>query len=487
MGYGWLTVVSHSPDARALAPGNQGPEPMNARSSSSASMLSAVFAAGMLATSAGAQDTIRLTSWGVDGYQKISSTQGGFTEPLDDLDGLGISLTGLDLNGDGRRELVAAVPGDDDVGVDRGALYVMFLDGGGAVQSTTKIAQGQGGFAASLDDFDYFGRGLASIGDLDDDGVGDLAVGAYRDDDGGFDSGAVYILFMNTDGTVKGAQKISSIAGNLSATLATGDLFGVRIAALGDLDGDGVEDIAAAASFTDDGGMDRGAVYVLFLNTNGTVKSHQKISSTSGGFGGTLSDLDAFGSALTAPGDVDRDGVCDLVVGARGDDDGGSGRGAVWVLAMKTDGTVKGQQKISATQGGFRGELSDGDNFGIAVEALGDVDGDGFRSIVVGAFEDDDGGGGRGAIWLFKLDTGGSVLSQRKISDTRGGFTGALGNGDGFGSGLGALGDLDGSGGLDLAVGAGADDDGGVLGGAVWVLHLRTKLAPRRNVGFQVP
>ena len=58
------------------------------------------------------------------------------------------------------------------------------------------------------------------------------------------------------------------------------------MAALGDLDGDGVGDLAVGAPRDDDGGTDRGAVWVLFLNTDGTVKSHQKISDTEGGFTG---------------------------------------------------------------------------------------------------------------------------------------------------------------------------------------------------------
>jgi hypothetical protein len=59
---------------------------------------------------------------------------------------------------------------------------------------------------------------------------------------------------------------------------------------LGDLDGDGVGDLAVGADLDDDGGLDRGAVWILFLNPNGTVKSHQKISDTQGGFTGTLDE-----------------------------------------------------------------------------------------------------------------------------------------------------------------------------------------------------
>ena len=80
--------------------------------------------------------------------------------------------------------------------------------------SLQKISALQGGFTEArglLDSSDWFGEYIASIGDLNGDGVPDLAVGAYRDDDGGSDKGAVYVLFMNTDGTMMSScQKASS-------------------------------------------------------------------------------------------------------------------------------------------------------------------------------------------------------------------------------------------------------------------------------------
>ncbi len=67
----------------------------------------------------------------------------------------------------------------------------------GSVLSHQKISDTQGGFTGTLDDSDYFGRSVASLGDLDGDGVGDLAAGAWGDDDGGTDRGAVWVLFLD--------------------------------------------------------------------------------------------------------------------------------------------------------------------------------------------------------------------------------------------------------------------------------------------------
>ena len=542
----------------------------------------------------------------VNSFQKISDTQGNFTATLNNADFFGISVAGIgDLNGDGVEDLAVGTKNDDDGGTDKGCVYILFLNTDGTVASHQKISDTAGDFSGAITSQGYFGRDVGRAGDLNNDNVVDLFVGNEYDDDGGTNRGAVWVLFLTKEGKVDTFQKISDTEGNFSGTLDNGDAFGSSVDGIGDVDGDGVSDMVCGTWNDDDGGTNRGAVYVLLLNANGTVKSHQKISneidgrsvvlqndyrfgydvsfagdidrdgisdivvgayyaesdhtgyfylvclnadgsaksyrrfgegfgwdydglgtnsyfgrgaaylgdlnddgyedfsfglnlsstnngiailfmdSTSfevdnpgiimdwkkvselhGGFDQTLDVNDEFGSSVAQVGDLNGDGIPELIVGAPNDDDGGADRGAVYILFMNEDATVNSAQKISDTQGSFSGTLDNTDHFGFAVAGIGDVDGDGFFDVAVGAIGDDDGGADVGAVWLLMLDSLGQVNNSQKISATAGGFGGTLAAGDGFGSSVAGIGDLDGDGELDIAVGANFDDDGGSDRGA---------------------
>lgn len=342
----------------------------------------------------------------------------------------------------------------------------------GEVLFHTKLSALTPGMQGLLTPGDEYGVGVARMGDLDGDTATELAVGAYLDDDGGQAAGAVWIQFLYADGSLKSSQKISATQGGFTGALDPGDWFGNAVSSVGDLDGDGLEELAVGARLDDDGGKDRGAVWILFLHADGTVRTHQKISSTSGGFAGQLDDSDFFGVSVAGMGDIDGDGVGELAVGARGDDDGGSDLGAVWMLFLQADGSVKTSQKISRTSGGFTGDLDPKDHFGDGLGRVEDVNGDGVDELAVGVPNDDDGKVANGAVYLCFLSPLGTVLFSQKISALEGSFGGTLDQ-DRFGRSVASLGDLDQDGVTDIAVGAIIDQDGGVYGaGAVWVLFL---------------
>jgi hypothetical protein len=91
------------------------------------------------------------------------------------------------------------------------------------VESSTRISDTGGNFLPDLNDNDQFGSAIARLGDLESDGVVDLAVGAPGDDDGAADRGAVWILFLNFDGQVLARQKISDPGGGLQSALQDGE------------------------------------------------------------------------------------------------------------------------------------------------------------------------------------------------------------------------------------------------------------------------
>ncbi|OVE80807.1 hypothetical protein BVY03_05415, partial [bacterium K02(2017)] len=283
------------------------------------------------------------------------------------------------------------------------------------LSSYQKISDTEGNFTAVLDNSDNLGTSIANIGDLDGDGVPDLAAGIYNDSDGGSARGAVYVLFMNTDSTVSSYQKISDTAGNFTGTLDNLDRFGHRLTNIGDLDGDGNNELVVGAIFDDDGGSARGALYVLFMQSTGNVSSFQKISDTAGNFTAVLENSDYFPGSVTSIGDLDGDGVTDLAAGAYSDDDGGANIGAVYILFMESTGTVASFQKISDSEGNFNSVVSAQEQFGSSVANVGDLDGDGINDLAVGARTDSDGGSGNGAVYILFLNTTGVVDSYQKI------------------------------------------------------------------------
>ena len=410
----------------------------------------------------------------VSDEQKISADSGNFNGELSSGDQFGSAVTGLgDLESDGVKDLAVGAPFDNDGGDDQGAVWILFMDDNGLVDLERKISSKKGGFDGNLNDNDQFGSALAGVGDLNGDGVFDLAVGAPGADSGKKDRGAVWILFLNAVGGVRDEQKIADGAGGFDGNLNDDDRFGSAIADIGDVNGDGITDLAVGAPFDNDGGDEKGAVWILFMRQNGTVDDQQKISSKAGEFDGDLDAEDHFGAAVAGIGDIDNDGIPDLAVGVPGADGDGTDRGAIWILSLNAEGRVRNELKITDGFGGFDGDLNNDDRFGSAIALTGDLNSDGIQDLAVGAPNDDDGSDNAGAVWLLFLKTDGSVDAWQKISKKSGGFNGNLDADDHFGAAVAGIGNLDNSGLADMAVGAPGDDDGGTDKGAVWVLFMQ--------------
>ncbi len=389
-----------------------------------------------------------------------SGVNGGPSLSLSDNYGASVAALG-DLNGDGVVDMaVGARRRDGTFTNDQGAVYFHRMANNGTSSSVSSPS-------FTLSTGDQFGAALASLGDFDGNGVGDLVIGAPGDNSGGTDRGSVYVSLLTSSGTIASSVEIAS-GSNGGPVLANSDAFGTSITSIGDFDGDGVTDIVVGAPGDDTDGPGRGAVYLLLLNANRTVKSSIKIR------GGTLvGDGDRFGASVASLGDIDGNGVTDIVVGAPGDNGEvfpgipGNDRGAIYFLLMNSDGTVSSRGKLGAPA------PVDLDEFGYSLAAVGDLNGDGLQDLAVGAPGDDTGVSNSGAVYNLLIVNRG-VIGVTKIARGIGGGPTNLASGDRFGTSIAAIGDIDGDGVVDLAVGAeGNNTSTSADTGAVHTVFLR--------------
>ncbi|MEM7306406.1 MAG: integrin alpha [Planctomycetota bacterium] len=391
----------------------------------------------------------------------------------------GSALAALgDLGNDGTIEIVAGAPAEPGSG--GGGLWLISIWGPSSA-TPNELASIEPLVlppAVQPADGDRFGAALTRLGDTDCDGSQEIAVGAPGESGG---AGALYVLELNPDLTLSLVHHVDATHACFAGGVAAGDELGTALARLGDLDGDGYDDLAVGAPGCDDGGVDRGAMWILFSGTGGAPQSAQKISA-SGGAPAHVSVDGRFGSALAKlgrfddPGDLDADGRPDVAVGAPEL----AGGGGLWILFLDDDGTAKDGALLPAACSALAAELEEDDRFGASVAALepppGELSG---LVLAVGAPGAADWVAGQGALWYLLLSPQGDASHETRISAGKGGFAGFLGAGDGFGSSIALAGDLDGDGMGDVLTGAPGDDVLGPESGTVWRVLLGPEVEPR--------
>ena len=237
---------------------------------------------------------------------------------------------------------------------------------------------------------DNIASGLALI-DFNGDGVLDIVIGAGGVDANGSNSGAVYILDgskLAAGATVKLATLASPDGVRINGQ-AAGDQFGSDVFNAGDVNGDGIDDLFIGARYADLPGPNAGAGYVVF-GVSGGIGASINLANLDGSngfrlFGGGLADAD-LGKSVSA-GDINNDGFSDLLIGARNADFNGGDSGSVYVIWGKDTGfaSLLDVNSLTAADGLRLNGASSGDQFGQSVSVVGDVNGDGFQDIVVGA------------------------------------------------------------------------------------------------------
>ncbi|MFY0613224.1 MAG: cadherin-like domain-containing protein, partial [Hyphomicrobiaceae bacterium] len=341
----------------------------------------------------------------------LSAAQGFIIQGDDAGDRAGWSVSSAgDVNKDGIDDLIVGAPSGSILNNNSvGTAYVVFGSdsghgsavGGRQVIDLSSLSAAQGFVVRGEAIGDQAGYRVSSAGDVNKDGIDDLIVGATNSDAGGAASGAAYVVFGSDTGfgTTVGGQQVLDFGGMTAAQGfiiqgdAAGDQAGISVSSAGDVNKDGIDDLIVGAHAGADGGALAGEAYVVFGSDSGfgaavggrQVVDLSSLSATQGFIIQGDEGADFAGADVSSAGDVNKDGIDDLIVGAYAGDDGGANAGEAYVVFGSDSGfgtAVGGRQVIdlsslSATQGIiFQGDDA-GDLAGYRVSSAGDVNKDG--------------------------------------------------------------------------------------------------------------
>ena len=313
-----------------------------------------------------------------------------------DYSGRSVSNAG-DVNGDGFDDVIVSAVGSDPNGDRSGSSYVVFGKAAGFA-ATLNLSSLNGSNGFRLDGtaaYDQSGYSVSSAGDVNGDGFDDLLVSAPFAVPNGSNSGSSYVVFGKGAG-FSAALDLSSLNGSNGFRVdgaAAYDQSGSSVSSAGDVNGDGFDDVIVGAFGADPNGNFSGSSYVVFGQAYGFAATLD-LSSIDGNNGFRLdgaSTDDSSGTSVSSAGDVNDDGFDDVIVGAFGADPNGESSGSSYVVFGQAS-AFAATLDLSSLDGnhGFRLDGAAAyDISGTSVSSAGDVNGDGFADVVVGAYNAD--------------------------------------------------------------------------------------------------
>ncbi len=395
--------------------------------------------------------------------------------------GLDVSAAG-DVNGDGFGDVLVGAGLENTQGrFNNGASWVVYGKDGSF--DSIDLTQPLGTAGARIDGVaagDYTGRTVASIGDFNGDGYGDVLVGGqyFTSYGPGAFAGSAFVVFGRAGG-LTGVDLAAPGAGAFRIDGAPGDNIGRRVASAGDFNGDGLADIITAGLFSQQGvDPSTASAFVIFGKTAG----FGTLNLANLGQGGFRIDGISVGSSalvdVASAGDINGDGFGDLIIGSPGaDNNGRTDSGSAYVILGRASGFGTIDLNNPASYAFRIDGAAQYNQTGFSVSSAGDVNGDGFSDILVGGFLAGSNfrpfsgssyivlGGGGGFSNIDLAQTSASVFRfDGAASDDRQGFAVA------------AAGDADGDGFSDILLGAlTADPSGQVDAGTSYLLFSQSQ------------
>ena len=367
------------------------------------------------------------TDGGGTAESKVSSATGAVSDipiiNLSTLDGTnGFRLDGVaagdnssyqvssagDINGDGYDDLIIGAHYADNNGSNSGSSYVVFGTGN-AFASTVNLSTLDGTNGFRLDGVaaeDFSGTTVSSAGDINGDGYDELIIGAYGADPNGDFSGSSYVVF-GSGNAFASTVNLSTLNGTTGFRLdgeAVLDESGYSVSSAGDVNGDGYDDLIIGANHADPNGSASGSSYVVFGKAS-AFASTVNLSTLDGtnGFrldGEAASDISGY--PVSSAGDINGDGYDDLIIGAAYADINGSSSGSSYVVFGS--GNAFAPTVNLSTLDGTNGLRLDGeaasDVSGFSVSSAGDINGDGYDDLIIGALDADINGSNSGSSYV---------------------------------------------------------------------------------------